>query len=101
MTNPPIDPIREAVVMSKQSLVGSERNLLDETPEHARQLVIENPILRDDELEALRQVDTGVFRAHTIDFTWPVAEGAAGLDAGDCAHLRAKRTPRSPTARTS
>ncbi len=81
VTNPPIDPIREAVVMSKQSLVGSERNLLDETPEHARQLVIENPILRDDELEALRQVDTGVFRAHTIDFTWPVAEGPAGIDA--------------------
>ncbi|HEU5477352.1 MAG TPA: glutamate synthase central domain-containing protein, partial [Gaiellaceae bacterium] len=47
VTNPPIDPIREAVVMSKQSLVGSERNLLDETPEHARQLVIDNPILRD------------------------------------------------------
>jgi len=80
VTNPPIDPIREAVVMSKQSLVGSERNLLDETPEHARQLVIDNPILRDDELERLRQVDSDVFRSHTIDFTWPVAEGADGLE---------------------
>ncbi|HTR33735.1 MAG TPA: glutamate synthase central domain-containing protein, partial [Gaiellaceae bacterium] len=80
VTNPPIDPIREAVVMSKQSLVGSERNLLDETPEHARQLVIANPILRDDELEALRDVSEGVFRSHTIDFTWPVAEGAAGIE---------------------
>src|SRR5581483_4965419 len=80
VTNPPIDPIREAVVMSKQSLVGSERNLLDETPEHARQLVIENPILRDDELERLRRVDSEVFRARTIDFTWPVAEAAAGLE---------------------
>jgi glutamate synthase (NADPH/NADH) large chain/glutamate synthase (ferredoxin) len=80
VTNPPIDPIREAVVMSKQSLVGSERNLLDETPEHARQLVIENPILRDDELERLRQVESDVFRAHTIDFTWAVAEGVDGLE---------------------
>ena len=80
VTNPPIDPIREAVVMSVQSLVGSERNLLDETPEHARQLVIDNPILRDDELERLRQVDSEVFKAHTIDFTWPVAEGADGLE---------------------
>ena len=55
VTNPPIDPIREAVVMSVQSLVGSERNLLAETPEHARQLVIDNPILRDEteELERL------------------------------------------------
>ena len=80
VTNPPIDPIREAVVMSKQSLVGSERNLLDETPEHARQLVIDNPILRDDELERLRQVESDVFRAQTIDITWPVAEGVSGLE---------------------
>ena len=80
VTNPPIDPIREAVVMSVQSLVGSERNLLDETPEHARQLVIDNPILRDEELERLRQVDSEVFKAHTIDFTWPVAEGVDGLE---------------------
>jgi glutamate synthase domain-containing protein 2/glutamate synthase domain-containing protein 1/glutamate synthase domain-containing protein 3 len=79
VTNPPIDPIREAVVMSAQSRVGSERNLLDETPEHARALVIDNPILRDGELEALRQVE-GVFKAETIDFTWPSAEGAEGLD---------------------
>jgi glutamate synthase domain-containing protein 2/glutamate synthase domain-containing protein 3 len=81
VTNPPIDPIREAVVMSKQSLVGSERNLLDETPEHARQLVIDNPILRDEELERLRAVASDVFRARTIDFTWPAVEGAGGIDA--------------------
>jgi glutamate synthase domain-containing protein 2/glutamate synthase domain-containing protein 1/glutamate synthase domain-containing protein 3 len=80
VTNPPIDPIREAVVMSVRSLVGSERNLLDETPEHARQLVIDNPILRDDELESLRQVDSDVFKAHTVDITWPVEAGAEGLD---------------------
>ncbi|HVC86268.1 MAG TPA: glutamate synthase large subunit [Gaiellaceae bacterium] len=80
VTNPPIDPIREAVVMSVQSLVGSEHNLLAETPAHARQLVIDNPILRDEELESLRQVDSDVFKAHTIDFTWPVAEGVDGLE---------------------
>jgi glutamate synthase domain-containing protein 2/glutamate synthase domain-containing protein 1/glutamate synthase domain-containing protein 3 len=81
VTNPPIDSIREAVVMSVQASVGSERNLLDETPEHARQLVIENPILRDGELERLRQVSSGSFKAHTIDTTWPVAEGTDGLEA--------------------
>ncbi len=59
VTNPPIDSIREAVVMSVQASVGSERNLLDETPEHARQLVIDNPILADSELESLRQVRLG------------------------------------------
>ena len=80
VTNPPIDSTREAVVMSVQSLVGSERNLLDETPEHARQLVIENPILRDDELESLRQVDSDIFKARTLDITWPVEDGADGLE---------------------
>ncbi|HYA08239.1 MAG TPA: glutamate synthase-related protein, partial [Gaiellaceae bacterium] len=80
VTNPPIDSIREAVVMSVQASVGSERNLLDETPAHARQLVIENPILRDDELERLRHVASDVFKAHTVDTTWPVAEGADGLE---------------------
>jgi glutamate synthase (NADPH/NADH) large chain/glutamate synthase (ferredoxin) len=80
VTNPPIDPIREAVVMSKATLVGAERNLLDESPEHARQLVIDDPVLRDEELEALRQVDTGVFRARTLDFTWPVGDGVDGME---------------------
>ena len=80
VTNPPIDSIREAVVMSVRTLVGAERNLLDETPEHARQLVIDDPILSDEELERLRRVDNGVFRAETIDITWPADEGCDGLE---------------------
>jgi glutamate synthase domain-containing protein 2/glutamate synthase domain-containing protein 1/glutamate synthase domain-containing protein 3 len=80
VTNPPIDSIREAVVMSVQASVGSERNLLDETPEHARQLVIDNPILLDSELEQLRQVRSAIFKAHTLDVTWPLAEGPAGME---------------------
>ena len=79
VTNPPIDSIREAVVMSVKASVGSERNLLDETPEHARQLVIDNPILRDSELDQLRHVRSDVFKAHTVDTTWPVEDGADGL----------------------
>ena len=43
VTNPPIDSIREAIVMSLQASIGSEKNLFDETPEHARQLVLETP----------------------------------------------------------
>ena len=81
VTNPPIDSIREAIVMSLQASIGSERNLLDETPEHARQLVLPSPILLDVELEQLRQVHSAIFKARTLDTTWPVAEGAAGMDA--------------------
>src|SRR3712207_1401943 len=81
VTNPPIDPIREAIVMSVGTGVGSERNLLDETPEHAHQLAMKTPILRNGELEKLRQVDSSVFRSRTLDITWAVAEGPDGLDA--------------------
>ena len=80
VTNPPIDPIREAIVMNVQASVGSERNLLAETPEHARQLLIDNPILRDSELEQLRHVRSDVFKSWTVDTTWPVEEGAGGIE---------------------
>src|SRR3954471_9770145 len=80
VTNPPIDSTREAVVMSVGASVGSERNLLAEAPEHARQLVIGNPILLDAELERLRQVHSDIFKAATLDITWPVAEGPGGME---------------------
>ena len=80
VTNPPIDSIREAVVMSVQASVGSEHNLLAETPQHARQLVIDNPILLDAQLESLRQVHSAVFKARTLDATWQVAEGESGME---------------------
>jgi glutamate synthase domain-containing protein 2/glutamate synthase domain-containing protein 1/glutamate synthase domain-containing protein 3 len=79
VTNPPIDPIREAIVMSLGTGVGQETNLLSETPQHARQLVMSQPILRNHELETLRQVDHPWFRTHTLDITWPVDEGPDGL----------------------
>src|SRR5262249_8273585 len=79
VTNPPIDSTREYVVMSVGTSVGSEHNLLDETPEHAFQLVIDRPILRNSELDSLRQVESARFEAHTIDTTWPPTEGPDGL----------------------
>ena len=51
VTNPPVDPIRESVVMSLQTGVGAELNLLAEVPEQAHQLVIDQPILRNAQLE--------------------------------------------------
>ncbi len=79
VTNPPIDPIREEIVMSLQTTLGSERNLFEETPEHAHKLVLERPILLNRELETLRHVSHELFAARTIDITWPVADGPAGM----------------------
>src|SRR4051794_14924828 len=79
VTTPPIDPIREKIVMSVTTAVGPQANLLDETPEHAHQLVISQPLLSSGELEKLRQVDHHVFAADTVDATWPAEEGIDGL----------------------
>jgi len=80
VTNPPIDPIRESVVMSLATSVGGEINLLSESPAHAHQLSMRQPILRNPELEKLRQVSHDVFHAATIDLTWPVEDGADGME---------------------
>jgi glutamate synthase (NADPH/NADH) large chain/glutamate synthase (ferredoxin) len=81
VTNPPIDSTREEIVMSLSTTLGSERNLFEETPEHAHKLVLDQPILLNRELETLRHVSHEVFAARTIDITWPVQEGPAGLSA--------------------
>jgi len=80
VTNPPIDPIRENVVMSLQAGVGAEVNLLSEVPEQAHQLVMNQPILRNHELEKLRQVSHDVFDAATLDITWPIEHGPDGME---------------------
>jgi glutamate synthase domain-containing protein 2/glutamate synthase domain-containing protein 1/glutamate synthase domain-containing protein 3 len=79
VTNPPIDPIREEVVMSLASAIGPEGNLLEEDPKHAHQLVMKQPILRNLELEKLKQSGHEIFETHTIDMTWPIEEGAEGM----------------------
>ncbi len=79
VTNPPIDPVREQVVMSLSTRLGPEGDLLEETPEQARRLVLDQPVLRDSELARLRAVESGPLVSATLDTTWPVAAGAAGL----------------------
>jgi glutamate synthase (NADPH/NADH) large chain/glutamate synthase (ferredoxin) len=80
VTNPPIDPIREEIVMSLATSLGNERNLFEESPEHAHKLLLEQPILLNRELETLRHVEHDVYKATTIYITWPVDEGEAGME---------------------
>ncbi len=79
VTNPPIDPIREEIVMSLATSLGSERNLFDETPEHAHKLLLDSPILLNRQLETLRHVSHEVFAARTIYITWSLEEGVEGM----------------------
>ena len=56
VTNPPIDPIREELVMSIMTYIGNQANILPETPEHARLVKMTRPVLTDDELERMRNI---------------------------------------------
>ena len=79
VTNPPIDSIREEVVMSLSCFIGPEGNLLDNTPEHAGRLEIPHPILTNAELASLRTMDHRGWRTRTIDITFEKASGQEGL----------------------
>ncbi len=79
VTNPPIDSIREEIVMSLECFIGPEQNLLDTTEAHAHRLMVPHPILTDAQLAAIKHADHRGWKTKTIDTTWPVAEGAAGM----------------------
>jgi glutamate synthase (NADPH/NADH) large chain/glutamate synthase (ferredoxin) len=80
VTNPPIDSIRERLVMSLHTIMGWRRNLLAETPEHAAQVMTKSPVLFPDEFHALIDLHSLGHPARTIQCLWPVAEGEAGLE---------------------
>jgi glutamate synthase (NADPH/NADH) large chain len=66
VTNPPIDPIRERMVMSLATFVGNNGNLLVEDPMHCHTVALKQPILTSKELEKIRSIDTGIFQAKTL-----------------------------------
>lgn len=77
VTNPPIDPIRERMVMSLVSYVGGSLNLLEESPSHCRMVELHQPVLTNKELEKLRQLDDKNFQSKTIEINYK-ADGSAG-----------------------
>jgi glutamate synthase (NADPH/NADH) large chain len=66
VTNPPIDPIRERMVMSLGTFVGNNGNLLNEDPLACHSMGLKHPILSNYELEKIRSIDTGIFQAKTL-----------------------------------
>ncbi|HSK98737.1 MAG TPA: glutamate synthase large subunit [Rubrobacteraceae bacterium] len=80
VTNPPIDPLREELVMSLNMSLGPERNLFDETPEHCRRILIDQPILTAGELEKIRNISSGPSASTTLTTLFEVSEGEEGLE---------------------
>jgi glutamate synthase domain-containing protein 2/glutamate synthase domain-containing protein 1/glutamate synthase domain-containing protein 3 len=79
VTNPPIDPIREEMVMSLISYIGSERNILDEAPDNCHMLKLAHPLLSNRELEKLRRVSNRDLLATTLPALFRASDGEAGL----------------------
>ncbi|SDW09999.1 glutamate synthase (NADH) large subunit [Hydrobacter penzbergensis] len=82
VTNPPIDPIREKMVMSLATFAGSTGSLLNEDPLACHSVALKQPVLSNHELEKIRSIDTGIFQAKTLQ-TYFRADGKPGsLKAG-------------------
>jgi glutamate synthase (NADPH/NADH) large chain len=82
VTNPPIDPIREELVMSLVSMIGPRPNLLGHDAGTHKRLEVDQPILTNADIAKIRSVQAvldGAFRTQTIDMTWDAEAGAAGL----------------------
>src|SRR5207249_5054570 len=75
VTNPPVDGIREELIMSMETTIGAEYNLLAPTPRSARQIKVKSPVIDNDELDKLRRLDgkgVGQFKSVTLSILYPV-----------------------------
>ncbi len=81
VTNPPIDPIREELVMSLTTSIGPKPNLMDEHPEACRRIRVKQPILTNADLQKIREIADPHFRSRTLKMLFRVAEGPEGLGA--------------------
>jgi glutamate synthase (NADPH/NADH) large chain len=82
VTNPPIDPIREELVMSLVSMIGPRPNLLGHQAGTHKRLEVAQPVLTNADVQKIRSIEElvdGAFRTATVDCTWPASEGAGGL----------------------
>lgn len=84
VTNPPIDSIREYIVMSLESFIGPEGNLLEETPRQCHRLHLPNPVLTNREMAKLKEINHRGWRSKTIDMTFDA--GKDGENLTECLH---------------
>ncbi|TMR64128.1 glutamate synthase central domain-containing protein, partial [Streptococcus pseudopneumoniae] len=79
VTNPPLDAIREELVTSLQGFIGCEQNLFEETAEHCHQLKLRSPILSNDEMAQIRQINVGGVRSTTLSTLFDAQAGPGSL----------------------
>src|SRR5262245_7510786 len=82
VTNPPVDGIREEIIMSMETTIGAEQNLFKPTPRSCRQIKLKSPILKNEDLDKLRGLDGSFegFKSTTLPILFRVKEGKHGLE---------------------
>lgn len=80
VTNPPIDPLRETLVMSLMSYIGKEANFLEDTPDHCKQLKLPHPILSNEDMQKIKSSDNTDIPCQVIDALFDPKSGGKGLE---------------------
>lgn len=80
VTNPPIDPIREELITSTETILGSQGNILDPKPESCRQIELTSPVLTNEEMEQLRELELKGFKTENIPIFFEAGSGGKGLE---------------------
>ena len=93
VTNPPIDPLREAIVMSLEVCLGAERNIFQESPEHASRVILSSPVISPAKWRSLMTLERPGFDRQIIDLNY---DESLGLEASGCAMSRTR--PKKPCA---
>ncbi|WP_171294786.1 glutamate synthase large subunit [Acinetobacter populi] len=75
VTNPPIDPLRESIVMSLETCFGREQNVFEQGPDHAERLIVSSPVLSNSKMYQIRHVERKGYENVEIDLNYPEAEG--------------------------
>ncbi|MFZ5595550.1 MAG: glutamate synthase large subunit [Bacillota bacterium] len=80
VTNPPIDSIREEIIVSWETTIGPEKNLINPEPDSCRQIMLKTPILSNEELAKLRHINMEGFKSAILPILFSVAEGGRGME---------------------
>lgn len=80
VTNPPIDPIREELITSTETILGTQGNILNPTPESCRQIELSSPVLTNEEMEQFRNLKIKGFKSQTLPILFKAGSGGKGLE---------------------
>ncbi len=80
VTNPPLDGIREEIITDISLAIGGDRNIFDVIPEQAKKLRIQNPVISNDDLDKIKNIDHPDFKTVSIPILYPILKGVNGLE---------------------